>query len=126
MLQPHDLLPHFEVADLGGKHVRYSSIWQRKNLVLVMLPDSDPPSRNYADRLMAKVRGLSDDDTEWIVTRDPVKGLPCPGVVVADRWGEIAHVVHSSQVEDLPPPDELIEWVRYLQYRCPECEGEAK
>ena len=38
MLQPHDLLPHFEVADLGGEHVRYSSIWQRKNLVLVMLP----------------------------------------------------------------------------------------
>ena len=75
---------------------------------------------------MAKVRGLSDDETEWIVTRDPVEGLPCPGIVVADRWGEIAHVVHSSQVEDLPPADELIEWVRYLQYRCPECEGEAK
>lgn len=126
MLQPHDLLPHFEVADLGGRRVRYSSIWQRKNLVLVMLPDSDPPSRNYADRLITRLRDLNDDDTEWIVTRDPVEGLPCPGVVVADRWGEIAHVVHSSQVEDLPPPDELIEWVRYLQYRCPECEGEAK
>jgi peroxiredoxin len=125
MLQPHDLLPHFEVADLGGERISYSSIWQRKNLVLVMLPNSNPPSRNYADRLMAKVRGRSDDDTEWIVTRDPVEGLPCPGVVVADQWGEIAHV-HSSQVEDLPPPDELIEWVRYLQYRCPECEGEAK
>jgi hypothetical protein len=126
MLQPHDLLPHFEVADIRGERVSYSSIWQRKNLVLVMLPDSDPPSRNYADRLMAKVRGLNDDDTEWIVTRDAVEGLQCPGVVVADRWGEIAHVVHSSQVEDLPPADELIEWVRYLQYRCPECEGEAK
>jgi peroxiredoxin len=126
MLQPHDLLPHFEVADLGGERVSYSSIWQRKNLVLAMLPDSDPPSRNYADRLMAKVRGLSDDDTECIVTRDPIEGLPRPGVVVADQWGEIAHVVQSSHVEDLPPADELIEWVRYLQYRCPECEGEAK
>jgi len=94
--------------------------------VLVMLPDSDPPSRNDADRLITRVRGLNDDDTEWIVTRDPVEGLPCPGVVVADQWGEIAHVVHSSQVEDLPPPDELIEWVRYLQSKCPECEGEAK
>jgi hypothetical protein len=74
---------------------------------------------------MARVHGL-DDDTEWIVTRDAVEGLPCPGVVVADQWGEIAHVVRSLQVEDLPAPDELIEWVRYLQYRCPECEGEAK
>jgi peroxiredoxin len=126
MLQPHDLLPHFEVADLGGERISYSSIWQRKNLVLVMLPDADPPSRNYADRLIAKVRGLNDDDTEWIVTRDAVEGLQCPGVVVADRWGEIAHVVHSSHVKDLPSADELVEWVRYLQYRCPECEGEAK
>jgi hypothetical protein len=120
------LLPHFEVVDLVGERVLYSSIWQRKNLVLVMLPDSDAASRHYADRLMDKVRGLNDDDTEWIVTRDAVDGLPRPGVVVADRWGEIAHVVQSSQVEDLPVPDELIEWVRYLQYRCPECEGEAK
>ena len=126
MLQPRNLLPHFEVADLGGKRFQYSSIWQRKNLALVILPDSDPQSRHYADRLMAKVRGLNDDDTEWVLTRGPVEGLPRCGVVVADQWGEIVHLADSSRVQDLPPAEDLIDWVRYLEYRCPECEGEAR
>ena len=126
MLQPHDLVPHFEVTDLQGERFRYSSIWQRKNLVLVMLPDPESSSPGYADHLMARVPGSNEDDTAWIVTRDSVAGLPHPGVVVADRWGEIIHVARPSEVEDLPTPDEIAEWVRYLQHRCPECEGEAK
>ena len=126
MLQPHHLVPHFQVTDLAGERVHYSSLWQRRNLVLVTLPNVHAPSRGYADRLMALVRRLNDDDTKWIVTADRVTGVPYPGVVVADRWGEVAHVAYPSRVEDLPAPDELVEWVRYLEYRCPECEGEAK
>ena len=125
MLQRHDLLPHFRVTDLRGDCVEYASIWQRKRLVLVLLPDFDSPSRHYADRLVEAIRDLT-DDTEWILTQDHVEGLPRPGVVVADEWGEIAHSVHATTVQGLPKPDELIDWVRYLQYRCPECEGEAK
>jgi hypothetical protein len=119
-------VPHFEVTDLRGKRVRYSAIWQRKNLVLVTLPDPDSSSRDYADQLMAQVPGPNEDDTAWILTRDSVAGLPQPGVVVADRWGEIVHVAHPSAVHDLPGPDDIAEWVRYLQHRCPECEGEAR
>ena len=26
----------------------------------------------------------------------------------------------------LPGPDELIEWLRYVQMQCPECQGEAR
>lgn len=126
MLQRHDLVPHFEVTDLGGSRVAYSSIWQRKRLVLAILPDWDATSRHYADRLMASFRELNDDGTECIVTRDAVEGLPIPVVVIADQWGEIAHLVHSLHVADLPPPSELIDWVRHVQHRCPECEGEAK
>lgn len=126
MLQPCDLVPHFDVTDLRGERVQYSSIWQRKNLVLVTLPDADLPSRNYADSLMARVGGVNDGDTAYVVTRDHVAGIPCPGVVVADRWGEIAHVAQPSRAADLPTPDELVDWVHYLRHRCPECEGEAK
>jgi hypothetical protein len=53
MLQPHHLVPHFEVTDLAGERVHYSSVWQRRHLVLVMLPNGHAPSRDYADRLMA-------------------------------------------------------------------------
>lgn len=126
LLQTHHLVPHFEVTDLAGEHVHYSSFWQRRNLVLVTLPGADAPSRDYAERLMALVRGLNDDETKWIVTEDRIAGVPCPGVVVADQWGEVAHVAHPARVEDLPAPEELVEWARYLEYRCPECEGEAK
>ena len=126
MLQTHHLVPHFDVSDLAGERVHYSSLWQRKNLVLVTLPDAEAPAREYVDRLMALVRGLNDEDTKWIVTEDRIAGVPCPSVVVADRWGEVAHVAHPSRVEDLPVPEELVDWVRYLEYRCPECEGEAR
>ena len=126
MLQTYHLVPHFDVTDLAGERVHYSSLWQRKNLVLVTLPDAEAPAREYVDRLMALVRGLNDEDTKWIVTEDRIAGVLCPSVVVADRWGEVAHVAHPSRVEDLPAPEELVDWVRYLAYRCPECEGEAR
>jgi len=126
MLQPGDLLPHFEVTDLYGSRVDYSSIWQRKNLVLVMLSDTDPSSRSYADQLMARGRDSKENDTEWVVTCDRIVGMPNPGAAVADRWGELMHVAHAPAVAHLPVPDELVEWVEYVQHRCPECEGEAR
>src|SRR5690606_36721331 len=122
MLQPHDLVPHFELTDLRGERIRYSSIWQRQNLVLVTLPGSDPPSRDYAGRLLARAAGPGDDDTAWIATSDSVEGLPPPGLIVADRLGEIVHVAHPAQVQDLPTPDEIVDWVQWLRHRCPECE----
>jgi hypothetical protein len=126
MLHPGDLLPHFEVTDLDGRRIDYSSIWQRKNLVLVTLSDTHPSSRSYAERLMARGRDSKTDDTEWVVTCDHVPGIPSPGAVVADRWGELIHVAHAPDVAHLPVPDELDEWVDYVRHRCPECEGEAK
>jgi hypothetical protein len=126
MIQARGLVPHFTVSNFQGERVQYSSVWQRKNLVLVMLPDVEASSRTYADRLMARVRTLDEDDTEWVITADRVGGLPCPGVVIADRWGEVVHLESPSDTADLPTPDELLEWVHYLQHQCPECEGEAR
>jgi hypothetical protein len=125
-LHAGNLLPHFAVTDLYGRRVDYSSIWQRKNLVLVMLSGTDPLSRSYADQLMARGRDSKEDDTEWVVTCERIAGMPNPGAVVADRWGELMHVAHAPDVAHLPVPDELAEWVDYVQHRCPECEGEAR
>jgi hypothetical protein len=30
-------VPHFEVTTVDGQHVRYDDIWQRRNLVLVVV-----------------------------------------------------------------------------------------
>jgi len=61
----------------------YSTIWQRKNLVLVILPGAalDLRSRAYLSQ-------------------------------VTILW--------------LPTPEDLLDWIRYVENRCPECEGEAK
>lgn len=125
MLKPGDILPHFTVTDLEGRTVDYSSIWQRRNLVLVMLPDDSPSSRDYAEQLASRAKAQS-EDTSWIVTRNRVEGLPYPGAIVADRWGELIHVAPAADVAHLPSPDDLAEWVEYVRYRCPECEGEAR
>ena len=125
-LKPGDLLPHFTATDLYGGRIDYSSIWQRKNLVLVMLPDAGSSSRSYAEQLMALARDAKKDDTAWLVTRDRIAGMPNPGAVIADRWGELVHITEAPDVAHLPAPDDLVEWVTYVQHRCPECEGETR
>ena len=121
MLQPGESVPHFDVARTDGQLVRYASLWQRKNLVLVRLPE--PMTGNaeeYAAQLTARLPEITGQDAECVITRDEVPGMPVPGALVADRWGEV-HFVQAG----LPPVAELIEWLQYLQVKCPECEGEA-
>lgn len=128
MLQPGDLIPHFEATNLEGDTVSYSTIWQRRNLVLITVPSSDPDGtyRQYVSQLTARGRAFTDDDTAWVITPDAVAGIPCPSVVVADRWGEIVLIASASRAVDLPPPHEVREWVTYVQHQCPECQGEAR
>ena len=91
-----------------------------------MLHPGDPSSRFYAEQLMARGRDSRADDTEWVVTSDRIAGTSNPGAIVADRWGELMHVARAPDVAHLPVLDELVEWVDYLQHRCPECEGEVR
>jgi peroxiredoxin len=127
MLQRGDSLPHFEVKTIGGELFSYSTIWQRRNLVLLAIPaaESEAPG-TYISQLVARRSEFTATDAECVVTADRVPGIQSPAVLVADRWGEIVHVATTSRVEDLTSPDELLDWVDYLDRRCPECEGEAK
>ena len=127
MLQRGDSVPHFEVKTIGGELFKYSTIWQRRHLVLVALPtaESEAPG-TYVSQLVGLRSEFTAKDAECVVTGDRVPGIPSPAVVVADRWGEIVHVAKASQVDDLTSPGELLDWVDYLDRRCPECEGEAK
>ncbi len=40
---------------------------------------------------------------------------------VADRWGQIFDVVDAEHADDLPGPDALQSWFRFLATQCPEC-----
>jgi peroxiredoxin len=115
MLHTGDLVPHFTVTTFRGETFAYSDIWQRKNLVLVLLPHAESAAgTKFVDQLTARMSELTADDSACVITRDSVSGVPSPGIVVADRWGEIHHLAGGKTVDDLPSPDDVIEWLRYV------------
>ena len=104
----------------------YTDIWQRTNLVLVLLPRDDPEAAKYAAALTSRASDLRAHAAEVVITNEAVASLSPPAVVVADRWGEAAVVATRASVSDLPRPDRILEWLEYVQHKCPECEGEAR
>lgn len=53
-------------------------------------------------------------------------GVGGGSMLIADQWGEVFHV-YSGEADshDLPAPDEVVEWLRFMAIQCPECQGEA-
>src|SRR5262247_2217313 len=94
-----DSMPHATIMTIDGAHVPYSRIWQRRHLLLVCLPDEQPEEgARYAAALAERHVEISGCDAECLVTRDRVPGLPRPGALVADRWGEIVFVAGAATV----------------------------
>jgi hypothetical protein len=124
MLQRRDDTPHFRVTTLDGQAVDYSRIWQRRNLVLVTVPSElSESARKYVRQLSTTQFGA---DTACVVTSDHVEGLSAPGVLIADRWGEVIFAMSCSNIDELPSAMEILDWVEYMGKQCPECDGEAK
>ena len=111
-------VPHFEVTTVDSRRVRYRDLWQRRQLLLALFEPGDvEAAAALASRLMARAEALDETETTAVVTTDAVSGLQAPCVVIADRWGEIQHVI-------APPPhdvDELISWTTFVRMQCPEC-----
>ena len=127
-LQRGDRVPHFEVTTIDGSRIAYTTIWQRRNLLLVSLDgigSRAPAGAAFVEHLAARQEELRALATAVVITKDAVPGVPCPGVVIADRWGEI-YFVGGGTSGDLPPAGELLEWLAYIQQECPECEGERR
>ena len=126
MLTRHGAVPHFTVETITGATIDYSRIWQQQHLVLITLRDARASdAAQYAADIDERLRAVR-SDTALVVTQHAVDGLPAPGVLIADRWGEIAHVVHADDVAGLPPAQDVFEWVEHVRQRCPECEGETR
>ncbi len=125
-LVPGDEMPHFRITTVAGRPFKYGDVWQRKNVVLITLPDDDAEAaRRLPDWTDAAAR-TSGDDTEWVITSDEVPGVGRPGIVVADKWGEVQFAQSAPTAAGLASGDELAEWLEFVRYQCPECQGEAK
>jgi hypothetical protein len=121
VLQRRTSLPHFSVTTVDGALFRYADVWQAKCLVLVVLPaETTDPDRSYAEALAAglELSNPSGQHTALVVTRDPVPGDDRPLALVADKWGEIHHVTHADDIDGLPSPGELGQWLLYVRSRC--------
>ena len=95
--------------------------------MLVVLPaEESEAARTYISQIAARKSEFTARDAECVVTTDRVPGVEGPTVVVADKWGEIVHAAATSHVDELTSPQELVDWVDYLDSQCPECEGEAR
>ena len=116
-------VPHFDVSTVDGRRLHYDEVWQRRNLVLVVLSANDrETAAQYASRLQARADDFFSEETTVVVTVDVVPSLSVPAVVVADRWGEILfHDSPSDQTWRMPDVDELLSWVHFAQIQCPEC-----
>jgi hypothetical protein len=117
-----DALPFFDIVTVEGPRVAYKQFWQQQNVVLVSLSaEGAVDDRQLVAALVSRRAEFDALRATCLVTRDLVSGVPHPGVVVADRWGE----VHSVAAV-LPDPQALLDTLEYLQHRCPECEGESR
>ena len=126
-IRTHDLMPMFVAASSpDGTAVRYDEIWQRKNVLLVSLPEADSTAAAYVASLCGLERDLAECDAALVVTTTRIEGVPAPGVVVADRWGEVYYVQEADRVSELPSPNELMEWLGFVRNECPECQGETR
>jgi len=126
-LQKGERVPDFVVTTVDGRGFSYASIWQHRNLVLITLPDVDSEeARACSAAIGGRLAEFGNQNTACIVTADRVPGLDGPGALVADKWGEIVYVASAPHIDALPPVDDLLEWIEYLQLRCPECEGETR
>ena len=130
VLRRRDGMPHFEVTTIEGQRVRYADLWQHCNLVFVSVDSRDDP---YGRSLAAHAVDFAASETALVVSTEPITGVPTPGVVVADQWGEIACVfdaLHPDEARSrfdrrgstpLPSERELLDWINFVRMRCPEC-----
>jgi hypothetical protein len=125
VLQGGDAVPHFAVRDQNDGVFDYSTIWQRRNLLLVLVGSTEEYEQ-YLSELVRHTAAFNEHESTLVITKDEIAGLPVPGLIVTDRWGEIVHLVRPKTINDLPAPMTLLQWLEAIEHRCPECEGEAK
>jgi hypothetical protein len=124
-------MPHVSLRGIDGTTFSYKDVWQRRNLLLVSLPakakeDEQREEAAYLDAIRAHEEAIREYETDIVITRGVLPGLPAPAVIIADRWGEIIAVSCSDRMATLLPIAEILEWLRFVAHACPECEGEAK
>jgi hypothetical protein len=73
----------------------------------------------WGGRLLVALAGKVDSEGEAVASVPEGFG-EAPGVVVADRFGQIYHIEHGGPEHALSEPRELEAWLRFIGTQCPE------
>jgi hypothetical protein len=122
-VRPGALIALFEGTTIHGHRCRYDELWQHRNLVLVLAaPSLVERAQQYLESLEARLSDLKPDDTSLVLCDHDISQLPLNTLVIADRWGEIAHIQNlPANPAAWPPLDDILDWVHFIQMKCPEC-----
>jgi hypothetical protein len=125
---PGSSVPHVTFTETDGTTVAYADVWQRSQLLLVLLPpDAGPAWDAYMKTLDGMRPRFAALETTLVVSADGPEPFEAPIALVADRWGEVMHAAPLREHGGVVTPDValLLAWVEATLHRCPECEGEA-
>lgn len=125
MVEAGQQVPHFTARGIDGRDVAYASIWQHKHLLLVSIRGLQS-EQAAVNALQQRLPLLEAHDTALVITASAIGGIPRPGVVIADRWGEIGFVAAGELGSGATTIEDALAWVRFVAQRCPECEGESR
>jgi hypothetical protein len=122
-------VPHVTIATTNGRRVEYAELWQRKQLMLVIVPEARNAVWTAFEQQLEAARAQFEAlETALVVSRDRVRGVDRPLACAADRWGEVTHIapLEAGGGFVMPELDTLLLWAEATLHRCPECEGEAR
>ncbi len=142
-------LRDFRLPGADGREVRTTDFRQRRNLVVVFHHGGGCPiCVDYLDNLADHVSDLAGEEAvalavgaeDEAATRalwerldrrltclaDPsgnaagAERLGIPAVIVADRFGQVWAAWSGGASHALPGPDDVVEWLRFVEMQCPE------
>lgn len=146
--KPGHCLRDFEYQTLEGVHKRLTDFKGRKNLVMILAGLNDHTFLNEAARAYPQIRDLEAEvivilggaprprkmePWPFDVTVDSTgalhrrfgaaddQGTPGLAVYVTDRWAEVVYASLALQGDPPPRIGDLIEWLKAVEYECPEC-----
>jgi peroxiredoxin len=138
MPRPGQRFPDLTLLDLRGGIVHISDFRARKKLVIAFAPSLPPfaelrHARSLFGAFDAALLVISPEAAQPEVLADPeltafcALGLftdhaPQPAVFVTDQFAEVAAVWPTAAHPQLPSPQEITDWLEYLDSVCPECE----
>lgn len=81
------------------------------------------PGAGDSDAYLAAMTDHAEDLAAWdgrVIRAEP-DGRPAHRLLIVDRYGQVYAVHEADDAADLPTPDALTDWFRFLATACPEC-----